>query len=110
MNNLIRGSVVLVNLDPTYGTEIKKTRPAVIVSNDIQNKCSPRVVVLPMTSNIDKVYSFEILVSFSGRNSKILSDQIRTIDKTRIIKHIGVLPNQYINSIDKAIKLTLALS
>ena len=110
MNNLVRGSVVLVNLDPTIGTEIKKTRPVVIVSNDMQNKRSPRIVVLPMTSNIDTVYSFDILVSFAGRDSKVLSDQIRTIDKTRIIKHLGVLSSQHIVDIDKAIKLTLALS
>ena len=110
MNNLTRGSVVLVNLDPTIGTEIKKTRPVVVVSNDMQNKRSQRIVVLPMTSNIDTIYSFDILVSFAGRDSKVLSDQIRTIDKTRIIKHLGILSNQYIADIDKAIKLTLALS
>ena len=113
MMNIKRGSVWLANLDPTIGSEIRKTRPVVIVSNDINNINNNVVTVLPVTSNIVHVFSFEVLLSKGIANlpkdSKVKADQIRTLDKTRLIKSIGTLPDSYIELIDAAMRLHLAL-
>lgn len=111
--NIKRGSVWLANLDPTVGSEIRKTRPVVIVSNDTNNINNNVVTVLPVTSNIAHVYSFEVLLSKGvgslPKDSKAKADQIRTLDKSRLIKSIGILPDTSIDLIDKAMKLHLGL-
>ena len=65
-----RGEVYWVNLDPTIGTEIQKTRPAVIFSNNIQNRVSSRVVVIPITSNSDKMFPFESKINLQNKDAK----------------------------------------
>lgn len=108
-----RGDIWLANLDPTIGNEIKKTRPVVIVSNNINNLHNNVVSVLPMTSNTDKIFSFEVFIPKGIANvpkdSKIKADQIRTIDKSRLSKHLGTIPPNFIAAIDKAIKIHLSL-
>ena len=104
-----RGSVYWVHLDPTIGTEIKKTRPAAVISNDVQNEFSNRVVVAPISSNVDNVYSFEVKIDVKNIPSKIMPDQLRSIDKIRIGKYICDLPRSTIKDLDKAIKLILSL-
>jgi mRNA interferase MazF len=85
-----RGDVFWVALDPALGTEIKKTRPAVVVSNDSCNRYGSRVVVLPITSHVDSFYPGEALVRVKGRPARALGDQIRSLDKTRLSR-IGTL-------------------
>jgi mRNA interferase MazF len=83
-----RGEVYWVNLDPTVGTEIKKTRPALIVSPDDLNAVLPRVIVAPLTSKGQKL-GCRPEIEFNGRETRILLDQIRTVDKSRLLGKIG---------------------
>jgi mRNA interferase MazF len=86
-----RGSIYWCELDPTRGTEITKTRPVVIVSNDTANSLLSRVVVVPLTSNIKHVFASQTLVIVNGSESKAVADQMRTVDKSRIKGKIGEL-------------------
>lgn len=106
---LRRGSIYWVNLDPTIGSEIKKTRPGVIVSNDAQNMVGKRVIVAPATSVVNKIYPFEILIDIAGKKSKVMLDQIRTVDCQRLGGKIGKLSLEEIEELDKALKLVLSL-
>jgi len=83
-----RGEVYWVNLDPTVGTEIKKTRPCLIVSPDDLNAILPRVMIAPLTSKGQKL-GCRPEVSFNGKNTRILLDQLRTIDKQRLLGKMG---------------------
>ena len=83
-----RGEVWWVNLDPTLGTEIKKTRLALVVSPDDMNEKLPRVIVAPLTSKGQALGCRPELV-FQGKNARILLDQIRCIDKSQLIGKIG---------------------
>ena len=78
-----RGEVYWVNLDPTIGTEIRKTRPALIISPDDMNAVLPRVIVAPLTSK-GQPLGCRPEVEFKGKPSRILLDQIRTVDKQRL--------------------------
>jgi mRNA interferase MazF len=105
-----RGRVYWVNLDPTIGSEIKKTRPAVVISNNLQNKVSSRVIVIPITSSVEKIYPFEAKLKLSNNTqSKALTDQIRAVDKMRIGDCLCVLEKEEMKEIDKALKITLSL-
>lgn len=115
MINIKRGDIVLVNLDPVIGSEQGKTRPALVVQNNIGNKYSPIVIVAPITS---KIYSkefptnVEVSPKESGLDfrSTVLLNQIRAIDKLRIIKIKGRLSKEKIAKVDMALKSSLALS
>ena len=107
-----RGEVYWVNLDPVIGTEIAKTRPALIISNDTGNEFSPRVIVAALTSgHIDRVYPFEVLVPQGEagllQTSKVLLSQIRTVDKQRLGDLIGALSDERMAQVDSAIRLSL---
>jgi len=109
-----RGEIYLAVLDPVVGREISKTRPVVVVSNDKNNEFSGTVTILPLTSkNTQSVYPFEVFLSRGNANlpkdSKIKADQIRTLDKNRIVKHIGVLDKKEMDAINTAMKIHLAL-
>lgn len=96
------------------GHEIAKTRPVIIVSNDIGNKYSGTVTIIPVTSkNLIKIYPFEIYLPKEmtrlKKNSKGKADQIRTLDKARLIKSIGSLNNDLIRNMDNAIRIHLKL-
>jgi mRNA interferase MazF len=104
-----RGDVYWVNLDPVVGTEIQKTRPAVIVSNDSCNRYGMRVVVLPITSNVTSLYPGEAMVSVKGKPGRALGDQIRSIDKRRLKARAGALTTDKMARIDEALAVTLAL-
>jgi mRNA interferase MazF len=93
--------IVLVNLDPTLGSEIKKTRPCVIISPNEMNKFLQTIVVAPMTSS-SKAYPTRIEVYHNKIKGWIIIDQIRTIDKLRIVKILGTL-------VEKEIKQTKAI-
>ena len=104
-----KGEIYRVNFDPTIGHEVKKKKPALIISNDIHNQYSPLVAVAPLSSNVDKVYPFEVYVP--GRtgglnnNSKIMIIQLRSIDKKRLLNKIGAIEDKEIlNKVDRIIR------
>jgi len=101
---MIRGSVWWVEFDPAVGSEIQKTRPAVIISNDMANKYLNRVVVVPLTSNISRVYPGEAIVNVNGYKNKAMTDQIMSADKSRLKNKIAVLSDGDMISIEKAMK------
>ena len=111
MNNNFpkRGEIYWIQLDPTLGTEINKTRPALIVSNNSANEISKRIIVAPITSSIRKVYPFEVHIELNTQSCKILLDQIRSIDKIRVGKRITVISQDIMQKVDKALKIALAL-
>jgi len=104
-----RGDVYWVTLDPTVGSAIKKTRPAVIISNNSCNTFGSRVVVLPLTSNIDSLYPGEAMVVVNGKPARVLGDQIRSLDKSRLQSRIDTLSQDELTAVDEAIRITLAL-
>jgi mRNA interferase MazF len=104
-----RGDVYWVNLDPVVGTEIRKTRPAVIVSNDSCNRYGTRIVVLPITGNTESLYPGEAIVEIKGKQGRALGDQIRSIDKSRLKARVGRLTADEMSRIDEALAVTLGL-
>jgi len=109
-----RGEVYLANLDPVVGKEIAKTRPVVVVSNNMNNRFAGTLTILPITSgNLEKIYPFEVLLPKGTANlpkdSKVKANQIRTLDRTRIVKLIGELSKDIMPGIDRAIMLHLGL-
>ncbi len=104
-----RGDIFWVALDPALGTEIKKTRPAVVVSNDSCNRYGSRVVVLPLTSHVDSLYPGEALIRVKGRPSRALGDQIRSVDKSRLRSRIETLTREELAAVDEALLITLGL-
>ena len=105
-----RGEVWWVAFDPSLGSEIRKTRPAVIVSNDAANEALARVVVIPMTSNTAHVYPGEALVMVENHQSKIMADQIMAADKRRLRSRLGSLSAQDMEKVDTAVRLHLGLN
>ncbi|MBO3460225.1 type II toxin-antitoxin system PemK/MazF family toxin [Aetokthonos hydrillicola Thurmond2011] len=109
-----RGDIFYADLSPTVGSEIDKRRPVLIISNDANNRAATTVTVLPLTSNVNRVYPFEVLLSpeDSGlpKPSKVQAQQIRTISKERIASEvIGSLNKELMVLVDAAVKLHLGL-
>jgi mRNA interferase MazF len=105
-----RGEIWWVNLDPTIGSEIKKRRPCVIVSNDASNRAQSRVQVAPMTSTQpDRIYPWEARIAIDGRVSKALADQIRTVSKARLVSLAGAANANEMNALEDALRFQLAL-
>ena len=108
-----RGDVFLINFDPAVGSEAKKTRPAVVVSNDINNAHSPIISISPITSNVSRVYSFEVEIppGTGGlrTRSKVMVNQTRAVDKIRFVKKMGRLPDDILLLVDRALSLHYAL-
>ena len=88
LSDIKRGEVYWVNLDPTVGTEIRKTRPALIISPDDMNAALPRVIIAPLTSQGQPLGCRPELM-FDGKQARVLLDQIRTIDKQRLVGKLG---------------------
>jgi len=109
-----RGEIYYANLDPTVGSETGRRRPVLIVSNDVNNRVSTTITVLPITSNVSRVYPFEVLlepeVGGLPKPSKAQAQQIRTIAKQRIQgEALGCLAGEIMDWLDAAIKLHLGL-
>ncbi len=105
-----RGEIWWVNLDPTLGSEIKKRRPCVIVSNDASNRAQSRVQVAPMTSSKPaKIYPWEAAISLGGDKSKALADQIRTVSKMRLINLAGAANAREMSALNDALRFQLSL-
>lgn len=104
-----RGEVWWVEFDPAVGTEIRKRRPAVIVSNDAANRNLARVVVVPLTSNTDRQYPGEALVTIAEKQSKAMADQIMAADKSRLKGQLGVLSKTDMLAVENAILVHLGM-
>jgi mRNA interferase MazF len=105
-----RGEVWWVEFDPAVGSEVRKTLPAVIVSNDAANRNLARVVVIPLTSNTDRQYPGEALVSVDGQSSKVMADQIMAADKARLKSQLGVVGKADMLAVEDAIRVHLGLA
>ncbi len=104
-----RGEIYWVSLDPTIGSEVNKTRPALILSNNLANQHSQRVIVAPITSSIEKIYPFETKIKMPRGMNKVMLDQIQGIDKIRLGPKILSISLEEMNEVEKALKITLAL-
>ena len=110
-----RGDIYLVNIDPTLGAEIRKTRPALILQNDIGNKFSPVTIVAAISSKFEEpLYPTEVLISAKALtgltvDSVVLLNQIRTIDKKRLVKQLGTLSAAEMEEVNQALRISLAL-
>ena len=109
-----RGDVYYANLDPSQGSEMQKTRPVVIVSNNAANGASALVTVLPVTSNVTRIYPFEVKLLAKdtglGKDSKVMAQQVRTLDKGRLgMRAAGKVPASLMVKIDAALRLHLML-
>lgn len=108
-NHPKRGDIYWVAFDPSQGTEIQKTRPAAIISNNLLNKNLNKVIVAPITSNVANIFDFDCAVTVEGKEGKIMLDQLRSIDKSRLKKKIQTLDANTIEQLETALKITLDL-
>ncbi|MDO4708881.1 MAG: type II toxin-antitoxin system PemK/MazF family toxin [Pseudomonadota bacterium] len=106
---MVRGEIWWVEFDPAVGSEIRKRRPAIIVSNDAANRNLARVVVIPLTSNTARLYPGEAWVTVGGQRSKAMADQIMAADKQRLKSRLGAVSKADMQAVEDAIKLHLAL-
>jgi mRNA interferase MazF len=104
-----RGEVWWVEFDPAVGSEIRKTRPAVIVSNDAANRHMARVQVVPLSSNAERIYPSETVVTLAGQKSKVMADQIMTADKQRLKALLGKLNQADMRAVETVIKIQLGM-
>ena len=105
-----RGEVWWVEFDPAVGSEIRKTRPAVIVSNDSANRNLTRVVMVPLSSRTGRQYPGEALVTVAGQASKAMTDQIMAADKARLKGQLGTLDKTDMAALEEAIHVHLGLA
>ncbi|PYX47956.1 MAG: type II toxin-antitoxin system PemK/MazF family toxin [Acidobacteria bacterium] len=104
-----RGEVWWVSFDASVGGEIQKTRPAVILSNDSANAALNRVIVVPISSQVAKVYPGEALITLNGKQRKAMADQIMTASKQRLKNKLGILSRVDVTAVEGAVLLQLAI-
>jgi mRNA interferase MazF len=109
-----RGEVYLVNFDPVVGSEIRKTRPALILQNDIANRHSPLTIVAAITSQFEEpLYPTEVLLTAgeggTTKDSVILLNQIRSVDKRRLVRRLGTIRSESMRRVDRSLQISLGL-
>ncbi len=104
-----RGEVWWVNFEPSVGGEIRKKRPAVIISNDAANKYLNRVQVVPLTSKVEHIYPSEALVEVNNQQNKAMADQLTTVSKQRLIDQMGLLTPEDMKKVEYAVRVQLGL-
>ena len=102
-----RCEVWWVSFDPSIGGEIKKKRPAVIISNNASNRFLNRVQVVPLTSKTDRLYPSEAVVVFEGKECKAMADQLATVSKARLFRRADILSQEDMRKIEEALKIQL---
>jgi mRNA interferase MazF len=113
VNIIRRGDIFLVNLDPVRSNEAQGIRPAVVVTGNAANMESTTIVIVPLTSNTDRIYPFQVLVPLErsglNENSKAQVEQIRSISVSRMIRRIGQIPNDLMQDLNDKIRMHLDL-
>lgn len=104
-----RGEVWWVDFDPARGGEVRKVRPAVILSNNLANEHLNRLQVVPLTSNTGRVYPSEAVVEVAGQSSKAMADQLTTVAKQRLSSRLGELNRKDLAAVERAVKVQLHL-
>jgi mRNA interferase MazF len=104
-----RGEVWWISFDPSIGGEIRKTRPAVIVSNNAANRNLNRLQVIPLSSNVKRLYPSEASVSLNGKQNKAMADQLTTASRKRFLNRVGELSKLDMQAVEHAIRIQLDL-